>query len=138
MLLDSACKGDDLRKLMSELKSREYDGFLFVGCSPQIIEMKLRLELKSSQLEHIVYEIVNIREQCFWVHEKDDATYKSIILIKSHLIKLLNKSYEKINEELLKKSVIIIGGGIAGLEIAINLQNLGYEITLIEKDEELG
>ncbi|TFF87790.1 MAG: hydrogenase iron-sulfur subunit, partial [Promethearchaeota archaeon] len=138
MVLNAMCNGDDLEKLTNELKLGDYKGFLFVGCSPQIIEMKLRLELKKNQLEDIVFEIVNIREQCYWVHDSDDATYKANILVKAHFIKLLNTFYKKIDKNFLDKSVIIIGGGIAGLEVAINLQKLGYDITLIEIDKDLG
>jgi heterodisulfide reductase subunit A len=137
-ITDSACSNDGIDQLISKLKTGDYRGFLFAGCTPQLIEVKLELELKKKNLQDIFFEIANIREQCYWVHNKDNASYKAYMLIKSHFQKLKNKKIEDVDIKNIEKSVIIIGAGIGGLEVAINLQDLGYDITLIEKEKELG
>ncbi|TFF86200.1 MAG: hydrogenase iron-sulfur subunit [Promethearchaeota archaeon] len=138
IISDSACSNDGIDQLLTNLKSGDYKGFLFVGCTPQIIEVKLELELRKNNLQNVFFEIANIREQCYWVHDEDNASYKAYILIKSHFEKLKHKKNEDFDIENIEKSVIIIGAGIGGLEVAINLQDLGYDITLIEKEKELG
>jgi len=114
------------------------NGLIFAGCTPQIIEIKLIHEFKKKNLENIPFEIVNIREQCAWVHNIDEATYKAIKLIKSHIEKLLNRNIVDIKLNKIDKSITIIGGGVAGLQVLKNLQNLGYSITIIEKNPEFG
>lgn len=138
LITDSACSNDGIDQLITNLKSGDYRGFLFAGCTPQLIEVKLEIELNKNNLENIFFEIANIREQCYWVHDKDTANYKAYMLIKSHLQKLKNKKTEDVDIKNIEKSVIIIGAGVGGLEVAINLQDLGYDINLIEKNKELG
>jgi len=137
-IFDHLCSTEGFQKLIKILETKNIKGIVFGGCTPQIIEMKLKLELKKYNLQNILFEVANIREQCAWVHESNKATYKATILIKSHIDKLFTKEYKTNEVKELEKKLVIIGGGIAGLQIAKNLQDLGYEITIIEKENYLG
>jgi len=123
---------------MEILKESKYHGFLFVGCTPQIIEMKIEFELKNNGLDDKKFEIVNIREQCSWVHSTNEANYKALILIKALFNKLMSKDVIRNELNTIEKTIIIIGAGIAGLQVAINLQNKGYTVYLLEKEQEIG
>ncbi|MHA1271514.1 MAG: hydrogenase iron-sulfur subunit [Candidatus Helarchaeota archaeon] len=138
LFVNSLCVEHKFQDLIKTLQTNTYKGFVFAGCTPQIIEMKINIELRKNGLNGLPFEIANIREQCSWVHDIENANYKAYILIKSHLNKLRNKKKIEIERKSLDKSITIIGGGIAGLQIASNLQKYGYKIYLIEKKLTLG
>ncbi|WP_205006614.1 FAD-dependent oxidoreductase, partial [Escherichia coli] len=78
-------------------------------------------------------EIANIREQCSWVHQQKprSAILKARDLIRMHVAKLRKaKPLEKLRLEI-KKSVAVIGGGVAGIEAALNLADMGIKVYLI-------
>ncbi|MBA7505524.1 hypothetical protein ES706_04192 [subsurface metagenome] len=85
-------------------------------------------------------EFVNIREHCSFVHmsEPEEATVKAIELIKAGIARanLLEAVPTKIVP--VKKSALVVGGGIAGLTAAIDLGNEGFKVTLVEKKSTTG
>ncbi|MHA1230869.1 MAG: hydrogenase iron-sulfur subunit [Candidatus Helarchaeota archaeon] len=136
--MDQFCSEDSLSSIIKKIKQEKYSGLVFAGCTPQIIEMKIVIALEKYGLNDFPLEIANIREQCAWVHSKDESNYKAGLIIKSHIKKLLKKSLSNYKFSPLEKNVAIIGGGIAGIKVASELQKLGYNVFLIEKNDRLG
>jgi len=82
--------------------------------------------------------MANIREQCSWVHDAEEATEKAIKLVKATVEKLRG------NEDLMpifvpvEKKCLVIGGGIAGIQAALDIADAGYEVILVEKEPSIG
>ena len=132
------CFNERLKEIMDLYEKNTFDWFIIAACTPQIIEMVIKNELKIRNLNPN-FEIVNIREQCAWVHEdKEKATKKAIILIKAAIAKI-NKAIKISKKQIdYQKHVTVIGGGIAGLSVASDLCALGFNVLIIEKKAWLG
>lgn len=109
-------------------------------CSPRMHENTFRRCIEDAGLNPYLIEIANIREHCSWVHpdNKEEATKKAIELIKASVSKVAK------NEPLfpkyvpLTKKVLIIGGGIAGIQSALDTASAGYETILLEREPSIG
>jgi heterodisulfide reductase subunit A len=96
--------------------------------------------LQSSGLNPYLLEMANLREQCSWVHmnEPDAATEKSTDLVKMAVSRA--RLLEPLKEEVipLTKRTLVIGGGVAGIQAALDLADNGYEVVLVEKKPSIG
>ena len=84
-------------------------------------------------------EMANIREQCSWVHaNKEEATAKAIELIRISVEKLrYNRPLQPITVPITKKA-LVIGGGVAGIQAALDIAAAGHEVILVEKEPSVG
>ncbi len=122
------------------------DGVVVAACSPAMHETTFRRTVASAGLNSFRCECANIREQCSWVHqqEKDKATAKAIAITRSIAEKV--KGNETLNPLTLPLThrTLVIGGGIAGMQAALDVADAGYgdkehrSVILIEKQEHLG
>jgi len=118
------------------------DRVLFVGCSERsslkFSEDKLEKVFEKAGIEKGLYEVVNIREQCAWIHDdKDGATRKALDQLMMGYVKL--RTNKPIKEKIkLEKRVLVVGGGVAGLRCAIDLAKAGIDVVLVEKNSYLG
>lgn len=121
------------------IKEKELDGIVVAACSPSLHEATFRGAAEASGLNPYLAEIANVREQCSWVHaDVEAATEKAITIIKTIIEKTL------LNEALLpakvkvNPGVLVIGGGIAGIQASLDIANSGHKIILIEKSPSIG
>jgi heterodisulfide reductase subunit A len=84
--------------------------------------------------------MANIREQCSWVHMGDRvaATKKAKDIIKAYVARARYLEPQEEKEIPVTQSALIIGGGIAGMQSALDLADAGYKVTLVEKEPSLG
>lgn len=121
---------------------REYDldGLVMSNCSPSLHERTFRRLAAGQGLNPYHLEVANIREHCSWPHgaHKEIATRKAISIIKATVERL------RLNLELtpalipLTKRALVIGGGVAGMEAALDVADSGYDVVLVEKSPTLG
>ncbi|MFX0139830.1 MAG: FAD-dependent oxidoreductase, partial [Candidatus Hodarchaeota archaeon] len=122
-----------------EFLNKTTEKFVVAACTPQKLEYELRTFLQAHKKDPYSFDIANIREHVAWVHEnKTPATEKAIALIKSSIERI--KQAPKIIKDKIKipKHVLIIGAGISGLQTAIDLKSLGYEVVILEKESSAG
>jgi heterodisulfide reductase subunit A len=110
------------------------------ACTPKTHEPLFQETLINAGLNKYLFEMTNIRNQCSWVH-KDDmerATQKAKDLVEMSVAKVT--LHDPLEEPVMKinQSVLVIGGGVAGLTAARTLARQGYTTYLVEKDGELG
>ena len=133
------CGESGRRELCMTLKG-DVDRVLIVACTPKILEYTLRRTLENEGLQPHLVEIVNIREQCLWPHRGDlegaEIKAKRMILGGLERIKRLREVERR--KFPVKKAVLVIGGGVAGIHAAMDLADFGYETHLIEKDATIG
>jgi heterodisulfide reductase subunit A len=102
-------------------------------------ETTFRKTATSAGINPYMVEIANIREQCSWIHkEHDKATEKAIILARAAIAKLnLNVPLIAAESPVIKRA-LVIGGGIAGIQTALDIADAGYEVDIVEKTPTIG
>jgi heterodisulfide reductase subunit A len=133
------CSNPGQELIRERIVTEGLDGVVVAACSPTLHESTFRWTVRSEGMNPYMAEIANIREQCSWVHrDRDIATGKAVRIVKSMVQKVLQ------NEELLPISVpvvrraLVVGGGIAGIQAALNIANSGHEVVLVEKQPSIG
>jgi heterodisulfide reductase subunit A len=109
------------------------------SCSPRMHEVTFRHVVEDTGLNPYYFEMANIREQCSWVHtDIDISTEKAKELVAGAAAKasLLEALQER--EVNVTRAALIIGGGIAGLEAALDIADAGHKVYLVEKQPSLG
>ncbi len=109
-------------------------------CSPRMHENTFRRTVASAGLNPYLLEIANLREHCSWVHSEDksSATTKAIELIRMAVGKVSRHVPLFPKQIGLTKRALVIGGGIAGIQAALDIANSGYEVTLVEREPSIG
>jgi len=107
------------------------------ACSPRMHEITFRKAIVEAGLNPYLLQIANIREQCSWVH-KDGNTEKAKALIhaavkRANLLEALERK-----EVPVTPSVLIIGGGIAGIQAALNIADSNHKVYLVEREPSIG
>ena len=129
--------GQDLIK--KDIKTLELDRIVIAACSPRMHETTFRKALQAAGLNPFFLEIANIREQCSWVHpDKEQGTQKAIELLAAALAKAARNEPLAEEERGVVKAVLVIGGGIAGIQSSLDIAAAGFEVYLIEKSPVLG
>ncbi|MFW9832461.1 MAG: hydrogenase iron-sulfur subunit [Candidatus Thorarchaeota archaeon] len=135
---DLVCQDEGLSKIEDLLKNN--DGHLVIAaCSSQKIQPRIDQYLKSKGIDSSQIQYVNIREHSAWVHKDvDEASKKSLDMIRGTLARSSTSGKRTLERKEIPTHVTVIGGGIAGVESALSLSNLGYDVILIELTDELG
>lgn len=132
---------DPGQKMVEEMiEEQQLDSVIIAACSPTLHERTFQNVAKRSGLNPYQVEIANIREQDSWVHtdDKEQATEKAIKIVKSMVEKALqNEDLEPIKVGVTRRA-LVVGGGISGLQAALDIADHGYEVLLVEKNPSIG
>ena len=115
-------------------------GVVVAACSPTLHETTFRRAGSAAGLNPYQVEIANIREQCSWVHQADRerATEKAVRIVKSMVEKVkLDEALEAISVPMTHRA-LVVGGGVAGIQAALDIANAGHEVILVEKSPSIG
>ena len=122
-------------------KVREFGltGVVVCSCSPRMHENTFRKTCEKAGLNPYMVEIANIREQCSWIHkDKAEATEKAIILGRAAIAKVMLNAPLQAGTSPVKKRALVIGGGIAGIQTALDIADAGFEVDIVEKKPTIG
>ncbi len=113
---------------------------IVAACSPRMHEITFRRALASAGLNPYLLEMANIREQCSWVHSdnKEIATNKAIEIIKMAVAKVIRHEPLYPRQVGITKRALVIGGGITGIQTALDIANAGYGVVLVEREPSIG
>ncbi len=120
---------------------REYKltGVVVCSCSPRMHEATFRKTAEAAGLNPYMVEIANIREQCSWIHKNvAEATEKAIILGRAAIAKVILNAPLIAGESPVVKRALVIGGGIAGIQTALDIADAGFEVDIVEKQPTIG
>jgi len=134
------CSDATQQEIIDVIKEKNLDGIVVASCSPKLHLNTFRAMARRAGLNQFVYNQVNIREQCSWVHTHDmqGATDKAIHLVRAGIARTLEgHPLEMIRVRTIPR-VLIIGGGITGLQAARFLAALDIEVDLVERASEVG
>ncbi|MBQ8249678.1 MAG: CoB--CoM heterodisulfide reductase iron-sulfur subunit A family protein [Clostridia bacterium] len=129
--------GQDLIK--AAIKEHNLSGIVVCSCSPRMHEATFRKTAAAAGLNPYMVEIANIREQCSWIH-KDMAsgTEKAIILGKAAIAKVNLNTPLTPGESPVTKRALVIGGGIAGIQTALDIADAGFPVDIVETKPTIG
>ncbi|MBR5135393.1 MAG: CoB--CoM heterodisulfide reductase iron-sulfur subunit A family protein [Clostridia bacterium] len=114
-------------------------GIVVCSCSPRMHEATFRKTAAAAGINPYMVEIANIREQCSWVHkEMPIGTDKAIILGKAAVAKVHLNAPLTPGESPVTKRALVIGGGIAGIQTALDIADAGFEVDIVEKKPTIG
>lgn len=123
-----------------DIEEHGLNRIVIASCSPRLHEPTFRQMCVEAGLNPYLFEMANIREQCSWVHphQKEDATEKAKDLVKMAVSRArLLRSLEEMEVPATQKS-LVIGGGIAGIQAALDIADNGFEVYLVEKEASIG
>ena len=125
--------------IIDQIKSLGLTGVVVASCSPHMHLKTFRAAAQLAGVNPYMVEMANIREQCSWVHaDKEEATAKAIELIRISVEKLRhNRPLQPISVPITKKA-LVIGGGVAGIQAALDIAAAGHEVILVEKEPSVG
>jgi heterodisulfide reductase subunit A len=133
------CSDPGQNMIIDAIKEKKLDNVVVACCSPTLHETTFRNAAKSAGINNFQCEIANIREQCSWVHkDMEKATAKATKITKSAVEKVRqNESLEPISIPVTRRA-LVIGGGIAGIQAALDIAESGYEVILVERNPSIG
>ncbi len=121
------------------IKEYGLTGVVICSCSPRMHEATFRKAAASAGLNPYMVEIANIREQCSWIHkDKEEGTKKAIILGRAAIAKVHLNAPLTAGESPVVKRALVIGGGIAGIQTALDIADAGFEVDIVEKTPTIG
>jgi heterodisulfide reductase subunit A2 len=134
------CSDPGQELIRDSIKEHHLDGVVVAACSPAMHETTFRRTVANVGLNPYRCESANIREQVSWVHQnfQEEATRKAAAIARSVAEKVKrNTELESLTLSLTKRAMVI-GGGIAGMQSALDIADAGYPVVLVEKQAQLG
>ena len=129
--------GQDMIK--NAVSENKLTGIVVCSCSPRMHEATFRKTAAAAGLNPYMVEIANIREQCSWVHkEMPVGTEKAIILAKAAVAKVNLNAPLTPGESAVTKRALVIGGGIAGIQTALDIADAGFPVDIVETKPTIG
>lgn len=133
------CSEAGQEKIIEAIKEYGLTGLVICSCSPRMHEKTFRACAEKAGLNPYMVEVANIREQCSWIHkDKEEATKKAVILARAAIAKVNLNTPLKEGESPVTKRALVIGGGIAGIQTALDIADAGYEVDIVEKEPSIG
>lgn len=134
------CSDVGQKMIKEDIEAGKVNRVVVAACSPRMHEPTFRIACKEAGLNQFLFEMANIREHSTWVHMKEpEGAYETA---KDHIRMAIAKARELVPLEVQKVKVepscLIIGGGIAGMNAALDLATQGYKVYLVEKTPTIG
>jgi len=134
------CSEPGQAMIKEDIKEYQLNRVVVASCSPQMHEPTFRRVIEEGGLNPYVFEMANLREQCSWAHSTQprEATEKAKDLVRMAIAKARLLHPLKRMEVGVEAKALVIGGGVAGIQAALDLTDRGFHVYLIEKTPYLG
>jgi len=134
------CADPGQNEIKKAIVEHKLNRVVVASCTPKIHEPTFRQCVADAGLNPYLYEMANIREHCSWVHqnEKDKATQKAKDLVRIAVARARLLEPQTEAEVPVTKSALVIGGGVAGIQTALDLADAGHQVYLVEKEPSIG
>lgn len=133
------CSDPGQELIRNAIQEQKLEQVVVASCSPRMHEKTFRKAVESGGLNGYMFEMVNIREQDSWVHhDREEATQKAQDLVRMGVSKVLRNKPLQISTIPITKKAMVIGGGIAGMQAALDIAEAGYPVMLVEKEASIG
>ncbi len=131
------CSMEGLSLIKDRIASLGLERVVVASCSPNVHERTFRACAEEASLNPYLLDIANIREQCAWV-PSDDPTGRAIDIVRSSIYGVRKATPLESVSVTTEKSVLVVGGGIAGMTASLALAKQGIRVCLIEQSPTIG
>jgi len=137
---DFTCSDPGQNIIKNDILDLGLNRVVVAACTPKIHESTYRAVLIEAGLSPYYFQMVNIREHCSFVHQNDmkNATEKAIRMVIGGINRARQLEVIPYKEIPVKKAVLVVGAGIAGMNAALDLANQGTTVYLVEKEATIG
>ena len=133
------CSQTGQQMIQDKIRELGLTGVVICSCSPRMHEQTFRKACAKAGLNDYMVEIANIREQCSWIHkDRQEATEKAVILGRAAIAKVQLDAPLTAGSSPVTKRALVIGGGIAGIQTALDIAEAGFEVDIVEKQPTIG
>jgi len=125
--------------IKQDIHDLDLNRVVVASCSPRMHEPTFRATISDAGLNPYCFEMANIREQCSWVHAGSAATtLKAIELVSSAVGKAAQLEPLQERQVPVTPAALVIGGGVSGMQSALDIAEAGFQVTLVERKNRLG
>jgi heterodisulfide reductase subunit A len=134
------CADPGQQLIQKDIKEHNLNRVVVAACSPRLHEPTFRACVAQAGMNPFLFEMANIREQDTWVHshEPEEALEKAKELVASAVAKARFLTPLDMIEVPVTKNAMVIGGGIAGINAALDLADMGIKTYLVEREPSIG
>jgi heterodisulfide reductase subunit A len=133
------CSQPGQERIQKDIAKPGVNRVVVAACSPQMHELTFRRALQKAGLNPYLLQIANIREHCSWVHDdREAATRKAKALVAAAVRRVALHRPLETGTMPLNPATMIVGGGVAGIQAALELAETGCEVHLVERDSTIG
>jgi len=134
------CSDPGQQEIKRAIAEHSLNRVVVASCSPRLHEPTFRACLAQAGLNPYLLDMANIREQCSWVHQGDPAgaTRKAMDAVTMGVARARYLAPQREGEVPVTKAALVIGGGIAGIQAALDLADAGHQVYLVERQASIG
>jgi heterodisulfide reductase subunit A2 len=133
------CSDPGQNMIRDAIKEKNLTGVVVAACSPRMHEPTFRRACADSGLNPFLCEMSNLREHCSWVHLKEDTTTDKATELVSMLVEKVKKNKPLYPIRVpVTKTALVLGGGIGGIQAALDIANSGHKVIMVEKQPSIG
>jgi len=133
------CSGPGQELIKEDIRGLGLDRVVVAACTPRMHEPTFQRAVGEGGLNPYYFEMANIREQCSWVHDDpEEATRKAKALVEAAVLRVHHHQPLSINTVPIHPATLVVGGGITGIQAALELANAGYPVYLVEREPSIG
>lgn len=133
------CSDPGQELIAQAIKEHNLDRVVVAACSPSMHEATFQRAVESAGLNPYLFEMANIREQDSWVHDdRESATQKAFELVAAAVERVKRAVPLETLEFPVEKKALVIGGGIAGIQAALDIASAGFQVYLVERSPSIG
>lgn len=133
------CSDPGQELVRNAIQEQGLEQVVIASCSPRMHEKTFRRAVEAGGINPYMFEMVNIREQNSWVHtHRGEATDKAMDLVRMAVSKVLKNVPLQVSTIPITKKAMVIGGGIAGMQAALDIAEAGHKVILVEREASIG
>ncbi len=134
-----SCSEPGQQGIIQAIKDHALDGVIVAACSPRMHEPTFRRAVERAGLNRYMFEMANIREHVSWIgKDKEANTNKALELVRMAVEKLRRNRPLTPKTFTATKRVLVIGGGVAGIQAALDCADAGMDVVLVEREPSIG
>jgi heterodisulfide reductase subunit A len=133
------CSDPGQALIKEDIKDLGLNRIVVASCSPRMHELTFRQVCQDAGLNPYLYEQANIRELCSWVHDdKNIATEKAKDIVRAAVRRVYWNEPLEVKEAPFNPDVLVVGGGIAGIQASLDIANGEHKVYLVEREPSIG
>jgi len=133
------CSDAGQAEIMADIKTHHLNRIVVAACSPRMHEPTFRRAVEAAGLNPYYFEMANIREHVSWIHEAGETTNdKAKDLVAAAVYRVARHRELFPRQSPVTPALLVVGGGIAGIQAALDVADTGYQVYLVERDPSIG